>query len=639
MVDKIDDSYRDDEGRIQETQTGNIEAIYVPELPEANLAVEPTDYTKLPPPQSTGLGVYNIAFSSELRDMGITLPVIAARPTIDADFAIPAHKLASERGETALTEIAARVGDRYSEVETSVDGSFINFKINREILGGIVLDEIESLGPLYGSNSGGQGEVIVIDTSSPNIAKQMHLGHLRSTVIGESLSRILQFNGYTTIRDNHVGDWGTQFGLLGRAVELWGDEVPQLTSDNPAEQVSGLLELYVRINQEIAIQKTQSETDTSELEDAGREWFLKLEQDDPEAIEFWRWASNVSMLEFEQIYQALGVNFEYVLGESVYQTSLESTIRAYKEAGLTFVDQKGVVKVTPSKSKADALGIQKPDGASLYGTRDLAALEARLRWFNPEKILYVVGAEQEAYFSNLFDAFKQYSNLNGQNIDAQHIKFGKVTLPEGVMSTRKGNVVFLIDVLNTYREAALEKVQANMERRGISITDEEIIEIAEQVAIGALVYFDLHGSAARDIIYDPADAVSFEGNTGPSLQYTVARINALLGKVDDAELEYVDSATVQIDESEAGETTSELIVELSKFPDIVQKAAEKYEPSIVSEYLHQLSTKFNRFYKVNPVLQDHNANTRHTKIQLCKATRQVMTNGLHLLNIPSPEKM
>lgn len=614
--------------------------IIIPELSLPDNEIKEANLDLLPDYGSHGLAKYVCALELKLDESDFNeLAVMDANQNLPADMAIPAHRLVKSRGQQALAELVNVLsdGDDWG-VETR--GSFINFSIDRQKLTIETLSEIEALGSLYGANSHGQGEKVILDTSSPNIAKQMHLGHLRSTVIGESLSRILCSNGYTTIRDNHVGDWGTQFGLLGRAVELWGEEVPALQSEEASDQVKGLLELYVRINQAIAEEKTNNQGE-SQLEDAGREWFANLEQGDERAIDFWRWASNVSMLEFEEVYSALGVSFEYTLGESVYQSSLGSTIQAFKNRGLTYVDDKGVVKVKPATNRQDALGIQKPDGASLYGTRDIATLAARLVWFDPKKILYVVGDDQGAYFSNLFEAFKQFAPDETEDVDIEHVKFGKVTLPEGSMSTRRGNVVFLIDVLNKYREAAIKRVSQNLSERAIEASESDIEEIAEKVAVGSLIYFDLMGSASREITYNPDSLVTEEGNTGASLQYSVARINAIMEKANQDDIDISLAEINLLIEGQAGDESpeSELVFCMSQFPAVVRKAAIKYEPSLVAEYIHKLASAYNKFYAERAILNEPNRDARLTRLKLTKATRQVMINGLNLLNIPTPNVM
>jgi arginyl-tRNA synthetase len=654
-------------------EAGEWHGIYVPALPKPTIEVTFLDPDTLPPLDGTGMPVFRAIiqdtvdiFTAELAnvgpDVGLTVMKPPANLKASAHLAIPAHKLDKLYGQSAMDGLTEEIQADFARNAVNaleVEGSFINIRLDEAVINRRVLSDIDEYGDNYGSNDTGSGKLVVVDLSSPNIAKQMHVGHLRSTVIGESLSRILKFNGYDVVRDNHVGDWGTQFGLLGRAVELWGSEVEEyLQSPDNARQIEGLLKLYVRINTQIAEEKEASvahiaaqvadgtltekeaeplrkEQEHSELQDAGREWFVKLEAGDTNAVDFWKWSSDLSMLEFDEVYDKLGSKFEYVMGESVYEHSNQSVITAFKEAGLTYVDDKGVVKIKPSKKKGDALGIQKPDGSSLYGTRDLATIAARMRWFKPDKIVYVVGGDQNEYFINLFDGMHQYIEGKGEQLDLVHVSFGAVELPEGPMSTRKGNVVALRDVISGLEDKVRPKVTSNMEQRGIELEPNEIEHIVGKVAVGSLVYYDLKGSTKRKIVYDPEEVTSFEGNSGASLQYAVARINSLLSKA-----EYVPSS-VDHDAFDGSHDVPEhaLLEQLGYFPDAVKAACEKYEPSIVSEYLVRVTSLYNGLLEKTRILDNPDAKKRKLLLQVSAATRQVLTNGLGLLSIPIVEKM
>ncbi|MCA9324137.1 arginine--tRNA ligase [Candidatus Saccharibacteria bacterium] len=647
-------------GRIQNPEAFHAESgmwhgIIVPELPSPEIPVRFIDPNTLPNADEVGMvGIKNVlgelaaSYTEQQFPGSKRLPVNRPPDNVasDAQLAIPAHAIAKLHGQEAAKQIAGQLRSKGTQYvrEARVDGSFINVELDRNAVGRKVLQDILTLGDTYGANRDGDGKLIVMDVSSPNIAKEMHLGHLRSTVIGEALRRIMMFNGFNVIRDNHVGDWGTQFGLLGRAVELWGDEVKDyLTSPDPSRQVQGLLQLYVKINVQIANEKAVSPDGRSALEDAGRAWFVKLENGDEDAVKFWRWASQLSMKEFNEIYEQLGTQFEYILGESVYESSNQSVIEAFKQAGLTFVDDKGVVKVKPSRKKGDALGIQKPDGTSLYGTRDLATIAARMLWFDPDRIVYVVGGDQNEYFANVFDSMGQYLDAKGvaHKPDLHHVSFGAVELPEGPMSTRKGNVVPLRDVVEILKENVRERVYRNLDRRETQLSTPEVEEIIGKVAIGSLIYYDLKGATKRKIVYDPDEVTSFEGNSGASLQYTVARINSILENagfnLQDAAQTFEDT-TVAMDVM-SNDGVARLVDTLGYFSESVRTAATRYEPSVISEYLVQVASQFNGLLEQIRIIDNPDSRIKQQMLLVAAATRQVMMNGLSLLNIPVANRM
>lgn len=623
-----------------ETEAGTWRGILVPELPEPELPPIYLPGDRLPAPDTTGMDAFRSRVADALAmtrpDTSLAITTPPAKMDTDAHLSIPAHKLLKQDGESGVDNLHTDL-ERILAFDTSVErsGAFLNVTFSPDDLGRTILGDIFEYGDRYGSTNVGNSDVVVMDVSSPNIAKEMHLGHLRSTVIGEAIRRILGFTGYNVIRDNHVGDWGTQFGLLGRAVELWGDDVSEyLESEDPATQVKGLLQLYVKINKQVAEEKDASDDgETSQLEDDARAWFVKLEEGDEEAVKFWKYASELSMLEFQEIYDELGSEFEYILGESVYEGSNQAVIQAFKDAGLTFLDEKGVVKVTPSKMKGDALGIQKPDGGSLYGTRDLATIAARMRWFDPAKIVYVVGSDQNEYFVNLFDAMQQYIG-DPDILDLVHVSFGPVEGADGPMSTRKGTVVAMRDVIQLLKDKIEPRVLENYERNGVVATSDEVEQTVQQVAIGALVHYDLHGASKRKIIYDPEEITKFEGNTGPHLQYTVARINSLLERS-----EYTGASDEQWTFSSDDSIVNDLVLTLGDLPSAVRNAGEKYEPYLLTEYLHKLASAYNRLWVQEKIDKNPNPERRSMLLDISAATRQVLQTGLGLLNIPLPEKM
>jgi arginyl-tRNA synthetase len=610
--------------------------INIPPLPEPNIEIDSEFFERLPSPDDYYLG-------SLVNELAGVLPTgLIIRPPsksskVKADFAVNGHAVLRGSGPDAVNQIANDmriIGGNRTEI--TVTGPFINIETDKSVMVGRVLEEVESLQDLYGMNNSGGGSKVILDVSSPNIAKSMHLGHLRSTVIGEALSRLLKANGFTTIRDNHLGDWGTQFGILAHAYRLWSHEIEELSNPSPESQVAGLQKLYVKINQAIAVEKEQSGEDQSELEDEGRKWFVRLEQGDEEAHSLWEWARDLSLDEFYKVYAVLGVDFEYLLGESEYVEMNEDIYMAMQYAGAAEYDETGKLCTVPSAKNIRPLTIRKSDGSSLYSTRELACLFARFHWFKPDKILYVVGSEQTDYFKQVFDS---YSSVMGEDCpELRHIGFGAITLPEGRMSTRKGNVVFLEDVIAEAYTRALDQIGKNIESRGVQLESGELEEIARQVAVGAVIYFDLKQSAERKIVFDWSEILNFQGNSGPYLQYAHARINSIFESAESSGVNISDQA-VNYDTLNLNEIEGDLAQHIAEFPRVVATAAAEYSTAQLSEYLYVLAHTFNKFYTECPVIGENEDNTRNFRLKLIKATGQVLRNGLDILNIPIPKTM
>lgn len=616
--------------------TSNEFGFFLPERPVARLEVDFSQHEGLPNADDYYIPHIRATIKDTLGALKLDyLTVINANKNSGADLAIPAHKFVSDQPDD-LEELTKQLQNALGSVQVKTEGSFINMCFDRTEAAIAVVGQVLELGENYGMNNSGQGKVTVLDVSSPNIAKEMHLGHLRSTVIGEALARILQANGNVTIRDNHLGDWGTQFGMLGHAYDLWADQIPELASEET--QVSGLLKLYVRINNEIAKQKEEHPDQESELEQAGRAWFAKLEQGDPGANELWRWAYDLSLKEFEQVYRILGVDFEYMLGESLYATFNEDVYRVFVNAGIAEHDDKGRLQIQPSNVKLPPLTIRKSDGSSLYGTRDLACLVARKEWFKPEEVIYVVGDEQEEYFKQLFDGFEQLGHGHEDMPGLTHVGFGPVELPTGKMSTRAGNVVILADVINEVRERAYAQVSQNMSQRGVDMTSRELADIADAVSVGAIIYYDLKQAPGRKIVFNWDEALSFTGNTGPYLQYTNARLNTLLEKYS---MHYSDEANEDVDLTvlEQDEANRDLVMLLGEFPEAVKLAGEKLNPTIVAELLYKIAHSYNGYYTNNRVIDEPSKDVRKSRILLAAAVQQTLRNGLTMLNIPMPLRM
>lgn len=570
---------------------------------------------------------------------------------ISADMAIACHSLAKSLRKNPA-EIAKGVADGLKDkppllVETIESNSgYINFELDVDRFGELVLKDIEKEEEYYGAQNIGEGKVVVFDTSSPNVAKFMSVGHLRSTVIGESLARIYRTSGYTVIRDNHLGDWGTQFGMLGAALDRWKDEVPELQGADP---VQGLYKLYVRIHQEIdAEKKIQGEVKTETvLEQEGRAWFQRLENGNQEALDLLKWATGMSLKEFQGVYDRLGSEFEYVLGESFYVPVIPGLISKMKELGVATVDEDtSAVKIDFDEEERKHLGedsliVVKKDGTSLYSTRDLATLVCRTEWFNPDKILYVVGGDQRQYFNQLFTSFRKVAKESSPKLE--HVSFGMITLPEGKMSTRQGRVVFLKDVLdeakNRARNVLLSKLQDKSAHHtsftAEEISEQEVEDIAEMVGVGAVIYSDLRQGRERNIKFDWDEALSLEGNSSPYIQYAHARTKSILRNAQDRGI----AIDREIKPVFAGKYEKELVKHLAFFPRAIARALERNQPSTVAEYALATTDIFNKFYGEVRVLAEVDPQKRNTRLRLTQATSQVILNSLSLLGIKAPDRM
>lgn len=558
------------------------------------------------------------------------------------EFAIACFPLARIRKQNPQ-HVAQEVAEKIVSSElpnyiaqVRVDGPYINFDLDLHRFGNAVLTEIEELQDRYGEQTVGNGATVVFDTSSPNIAKFMSVGHLRSTVIGESLARIYKASGYRVIRDNHLGDWGTQFGMLGRALELWGDTIPELSGTNP---VAGLYKLYVKMHEEIEKEKEELklagvDENESPLANEGRAWFTRLENGDPEALKLLEWARTMSLAEFQRVYTLLGVDFEYMIGESHYVPMLPSIINTLKNRGLAQRDSKDRLSINfDAGTKLEPLVVQKSDGSSLYATRDLATLAARTTWFKPEKIIYVVGDDQSSYFQQVFEAFDQWTEGNAPELT--HISFGKMKLPGGrKMSTRRGEVVFLEDVLNE----AIEQAQAKILESNREFTSEEVESLAKQIGAGAVIYFDLRQGRERDIEFDFEKSLSLHENSATYIQYAHTRAMGILRAASEAGINLNQNETAVFET----EVEQELIKHLSMFSAAIDKAREDNQPSVVAHFTYRAADLFNQYYTTlrnQPFVKETDPIIQNSRLRLTRAAAQVIKNGLNLLAIAAPERM
>ena len=526
------------------------------------------------------------------------------------DIAFPAFSLAkTERKAPQIiaADIAEKIDTAHFD-KVVATGPYVNFFLSKAEISGQVIKEVIKDGADYGQQNEGNGKNVTIDLSSPNIAKPFSVGHLRSTVIGDALSNIFRKIGYNTIKINHLGDWGKQFGLLMVAYKKWGSQ--EAVEANPIDE---LLKLYVRINAEI-------ENDPS-LDEEGRLWFKKLEDGDPEATELWQWFRDESLMEFNRIYELLGVEFDSLNGEAFYNDKMDEGIQILEEKGL-LQESKGASIVDLEDFNLPPAMIKKSDGATLYITRDIATAIYRARTYNFVKNVYVVGQEQANHFRQLKAVLKKMGF--DWSDDMIHVDFGLVTKNRQKLSTRKGNIILLEPTLLE----AISRAKSQIEAKNPDLENKEAV--ARAVGVGAVKFYDLKTDRRNGYDFDLEAMVSFEGETGPYIQYAYARIQSILRKGNfqpDAE------ATYSLNDPESWE----IIKLLQDFDRVVKRAADNYEPSLIAKYAISLAQAFNKYYAHTRILDE--SPDRDSRLALSYSTAVVLKEALRLLGVEAPEKM
>ena len=529
----------------------------------------------------------------------------------NGDFALPCFKLAKTL-KKALPAIAADIVSRFEKpqaiLKCEAAGGYLNFFVDPVVFITGVLSEAEN--SAYGSGDEGNGKTVVIDYSSINIAKPFHIGHILTTVIGNALYRIYRFRGYESVGINHLGDWGTQFGKLIYAYENWGSQ-----DDVDARGIDALLDLYVRFHDE-------AEKD-DRLNDEGRAWFKKIEQGDEYAVSLLDWFTDITLTRVKKIYEILGVTFDYYTGERFYNDKMQTVIDELEDKNL-LVESEGAKVVNLDAFNLPPCLIVKADGTTLYATRDLAAAFYRKKTFNFDKALYVVAYQQNLHFQQLFKVLA----LMGYDwaADMEHVNFGMVSLEDGTLSTRKGNVVFLEDVLNK----ACEKTLAIIESKNPDLEDKEAV--SKIVGIGAVVFGVLSQGRIKDVTFSWDRVLNFEGETGPYVQYTYVRCNSLINRGKDYVNEMPDFSVLNNDE--AFKTAKAL----SAFPFAVQSALEKNEPYLITRNIIEIAKAFNKYYFEHKIIDDNPAASA-ARLLLARCVQNVIKTGLYLIGIDTPEKM
>ena len=533
------------------------------------------------------------------------------------DYAFPCFKLAKifRKAPNMIAEDLSTSMELGEGVTKCINlGGYVNFFISKDALARKVIKQVFAERENYGKGDTGKGKVITIDYSSPNIAKPFHIGHIRTTVIGNALYKIYDSQGYKVERINHLGDYGTQFGKLIVAYKLWGDKAAV-----EAEPIKELLKLYVRFHDEAESKP--------EMEDEARAWFTKLENNDPEAKELWQWFRDESLKEFQRVYDLLEIEFDSYAGESFYSDKMDAVIEELKAKNL-LVESQGTTIVDLEDVNLPPALIQKNDGSTLYMTRDLAAAFYRKNTYNFYKSIYVVGSQQELHFKQVFNVVRKMGY--DWYKDMHHVQFGMVALEEGTMSTRKGRVVFLEDVLRQAIEKTREVIIEKNPQAG------DIDEIAKQVGVGAVVFQELSNSRIKDYTFSWSRTLSFEGETGPYVQYTHARCCALKRK---ANLEITQDMVENVNfDLLTDEDSTDVLKVMETFNKSILNSMRKNEPHIVTRFVLDLAQAFNKFYHNNPIVVD-DRELMIARLSLVEATRQTIENALGLLGIHAPEKM
>lgn len=551
-----------------------------------------------------------------IEDMTIEeiLELIEIPPNKDmGDYAFPCFKLAKvfrKAPNMIAQDLSENIDKKDLIKEIKPLGGYLNFFVNKELLVKEVLNDVFSKKEKYGHNTIGEGKNVVVEFSSPNIAKPFHIGHIRTTVIGNVINNIYKANGFNTIAINHLGDYGTQFGKLIVAIKRWGDL--DVIKQNPIPE---LLKLYIKFH-EVAENEPN-------LEDEARNWFLKLEQNDKEAYELWSYIKEVSLLEFNKVYDLLGIKFDSFAGESFYSDKMPAVIDEMNEKNI-LKDSQGAKIVDLEEFNMPPALIQKKDGSTLYITRDIAAAIYRKQTYDFYKNIYVVGSQQKLHFEQWMKVVELMGHKWSK--DCLHVQFGMVALEEGTLSTRKGKVVFLEDVLNK----AIEKTKEIINVKNPNL--ENIEEVSKQVGVGAVLFQELYNNRIKDYVFSWEKTLSFEGETGPYVQYAHARACSVLEKAGEFDVSNIDYSYI------SNEDSINIIKEIQRLPEVVELSMKKCEPHHISRLAVDLAKAFNKFYHDNHINVE-DKNLKNARLALVKAFKETLKNTLNLLGIEAPQKM
>ena len=487
----------------------------------------------------------------------------------------------------------------------------MNIFVSRANMAAGIVEAVLSKPGAWGSTKVGEGKTVCLDYSSNNIAKRFHIGHLSTTMIGHSLKRIYDFNGYRTVGINHLGDWGSQFGKMVAAYKLWGNR-----EEVERGGVQAMVDLYVKFHAE-------AEKDPG-LDDLGRAWFKKIEDGDEEALEIFSWFKAVTLKDTQRVYDLLGVEFDSYNGEAFYNDKMDPVVQELKEKGL-LVESQGAQVVNLDDYNMPPALVLRSAGATLYITRDLAAAFYRHNEYDFDKCLYVVAYQQNLHFKQLFKILDLMGHEWHKGME--HVSFGMVSYEGRALSTREGYVVYLEDLLNK----AIEKAREIIEEKSPNLPNKD--EVARQVGVGAVVYFDLHNERIKDIDFRWDRALSFEGETGPYVQYTHARCCSVLRKAEAYKDAAPDYSALQDDEA------LEVLMQLSRFPETVRKAMDQNEPCLITRHVTTLAQAYNKYYFEHRIMDENDAAATAARVRLTDAVRDVIKTGLYLIGVEAPERM
>ncbi|HIT88492.1 MAG TPA: arginine--tRNA ligase [Candidatus Coprocola pullicola] len=529
------------------------------------------------------------------------------------DFAYPCFRLAKQFRK-APPLIAQELSEKIEKPNfidsVKVQGAYLNFFVKKQVYAQEVLQEVLSKKENYGKSTVGEGKTIVIDYSSPNIAKPFHVGHLRSTVIGNALYHIFEKLGYRCEGINHLGDWGTQFGKLIVAYQKWGSK-EAVEKDGIQE----LMRIYVKFHDEAE--------KAPQLEDEARGWFVKMQNGQEEALALWKWFYDISITEFDRVYDMLGVHFDAYTGESFYNDKMDAVVKELKEKNL-LKESEGAMIVDLEEEKMPPCLIIRKDGGTLYATRDITAALYRKKTYHFDKCIYLTALDQNLHFAQWFAVIKKMGYDWWK--DLIHVPFGLVSLDSGKLSTRHGNVVLMEELLNQ----AIAETKKIIEEKNPDLPNKE--EVAKKVGIGAVIFNDLYNSRVKDVVFSWERMLNFDGETGPYVQYTHARACSILRRGQCTLPKNIDYTKL------TDEASIEVLKLLGQFPEKIQEAADKLEPFIVTRHIVNLAQAFNKFYHDNSILNSEE-NTKQARIALVIAVKTVLSEGLAMLGIQAPEQM
>lgn len=559
----------------------------------------------------------NIADAINLKEEEIESYIEIPKDSENGDYSFPCFRLAKELRK-APPMIANDIKEKIecdNSVITKIDviGGYLNFYINKELIAKEVLKEIAQ-NERYGSSQIGNGKNIVIDYSAPNIAKPFHIGHLRSTVIGGALYNIYKYLGYNTIGINHLGDYGTQFGKLIEGYKLWGKEY-----DIENDPINELTKIYIRINQ-------VCKEDEKVLEQC-RMNFKLLEDGDPYCKEIWEKFRKLSLKEFEKVYKLLGSKFDSWNGEAFYSDKMPEVLQILQKTGKLVESQGAQIIDLEEQGIHTPCIIQKSNGSTTYATRDLAAILYRSRTYDFDKALYVVSYEQTLHFKQVFEVAKLLGIDEKYTKGLKHVPFGMVSLPNGKMSTREGNIVKLEELL----DEAILRAGKIIEEKNPNLENKE--EVAQKVGVGAVIFNDLSNSRIKDEIFDWNQILNFQGETGPYIQYTYVRTKSVLEKIE----KMPEIGEIKF-ENLLEKSAQDIIKLIYNFENTLEQVTEKEEPSILSRYLIDLAKAFSTFYNDNKILVD-DKDVQNARIYLTSAVGKILKIGANLLGINMPDKM